>query len=50
MNILKRILSSLVMFVFGLEVGGFGMWYLTMKTLKDSEPRRTSRRVSYTKI
>lgn len=48
MTIVKRILSSLVMFIAGLEVGGFGMWYLTMKTINEPSTRRASRnRVSY---
>ena len=48
MAIVKRILSSLVVFIFGLEVGGFGMWYLTMNVLKEPSPRRASRgHVSY---
>lgn len=50
MTIVKRILSGLVMFIFGLEVGGFGMWYMTMRALKDPVPtseRKTSRFESY---
>lgn len=48
MTIIKRILSSLVVFIFGLEIGGFGMWYLNMKILNESNTRRTSRQhVSY---
>lgn len=43
MTIIKRILSGLVVFIFGLEVGGFGMWCLTMKTINESSPRRASR-------
>ena len=48
MKIAKRILSSLVMFIFGLEVGGFGVWYLNVKTLSESNTRRASRKhISY---
>ena len=45
MTIVKRILSGLVVFIAGLEVGGIGMWYLTMKAIRDEpSPRRVSRR------
>lgn len=45
MTIVKRILSGLVVFIAGLEVGGIGMWYLTMKAIQDKpSPRRASRR------
>ena len=48
MKIAKRILSSLVMFIFGLEVGGFGVWYLSMKILNESNTRSASRQhISY---
>lgn len=48
MTIVKRILSGLVIFIAGLEVGGYGIWYLTMKAINESSPRRASRnRVSY---
>ena len=43
MTIVKRILSGLVIFIAGLEVGGFGIWYLTMKAINESSSRRTSR-------
>lgn len=43
MTIVKRILSGLVIFIAGLEVGGFGMWYLTMKAIHESSSRRASR-------
>ena len=48
MKIVKGILSSLVLFIFGLEVGGFTMWYLTMKSISDLYPRSTSREKPYT--
>ena len=28
MRTIKNILSGIIIFIFGLEVGGFGMWYL----------------------
>lgn len=43
MTIVKRILSGLVIFIAGLEVGGFGIWCLTMKAINESSSRRTSR-------
>lgn len=43
MKIVRRISSGLVIFLAGLEVGGFGIWYLTMKALEDSSSRRASR-------
>ena len=44
MTIVKRILSGLVVFIAGLEVGGIGMWYLTIKAINEFSPRRASRR------
>lgn len=41
MKIFKGILSAMIMFIFGVEVGGFGVWYITMKAI--NEPRRLSR-------
>ena len=43
MTIVKRILSGLVIFIAGIEVGGFGIWYLTMKAVNESSSRRVSR-------
>ena len=43
MTIVKRILSGLVIFIAGLEVGGFGLWYLTMKAINESNSIRASR-------
>ena len=43
MAIVRRILSCLVIFIAGLEVGGFGIWYLTMKAVNESSSRRVSR-------
>lgn len=37
MDILKRTISSMIIFVAGLEIGGFGMWIITMSALK--QPR-----------
>ena len=48
MTIVKRILSGLVIFTAGLEIGGFGMWYLAMKAINEPSSRRESRNyVSY---
>lgn len=43
MTIIKRILSGLVIFIAGLEVGAFGMWWLTTKLLNESGSRRATR-------
>ena len=43
MTIIKRILSGLVIFIAGLEVAGFGIWYLTMKVINEPSSRRASR-------
>lgn len=49
MTILKRVMTNLVMFVLGVEVGGFTAWYLTMAALKKPISNRTKTRdhVSY---
>lgn len=49
MNAIKRILTSLMVFLLGLEVGGFGMWCLITNAVNDSSQRRrtSSSRVSY---
>ena len=48
MTMVKRILSGLVIFTAGLEIGGFGMWCLTMKAIGEPSSRRGSRNyVSY---
>ena len=49
MKTVKGMLANLVVFIFGLEIGGFGMWYLCMSILNEPRSRkRTSRqRVSY---
>lgn len=44
MTIIKRILSGLVIFIAGLEVGGFGMWWLTTKLINESSSRRATRK------
>ena len=43
MTMVKRILSGLVIFTAGLEIGGFGMWYLAMKAISEPSSRRESR-------
>ena len=48
MTMVKRILSGLVIFTAGLEIGGFGMWCLAMKVIGEPSSRRRSRNyVSY---
>nr|DAO11784.1 MAG TPA: hypothetical protein [Caudoviricetes sp.] len=37
MKIIRSIMNLIVVFVLGLEVGSFGVWYLTMSVLL---PRR----------
>ena len=44
MTIVKRILSGLVVFIAGLEVGGIGMWYFTMEAIRDERSSRRPRR------
>ena len=43
MTIIKRILSDLVIFIAGLEIGAYGIWYLTMKVINEHSSRRASR-------
>ena len=43
MTIIKRILSDLVIFIAGLEIGAYGIWYLTMKVINEPSSRRASR-------
>ena len=48
MTMVKLILSGLVIFTAGLEIGGLGMWCLTMKAISEPSSRRGSRNyVSY---
>lgn len=49
MKIVKGFLSGLVLFIFGLEIGGFGMWCIAINALKrpNSEPTYRQRK-SYT--
>lgn len=37
MKIVKGFLSGLVLFIFGLEIGGFGMWCITINALKRTD-------------
>lgn len=49
MRIVKGFLSGLVLFILGLEIGGFGMWYITISALKSANSEPTYRqRKSYT--
>lgn len=41
MKIFKGILSAMIMFIFGAEVGGFSVWYITTKAI--NEPRKSRR-------
>ena len=45
MRIFKGILSAMIMFIFGVEVGSFGTWYMTMKAI--NEPMRSRRYADY---
>lgn len=49
MKTVKGMLASLVVFILGLEIGGFGMWYLCMSILNEprSRKRASRQRVSY---
>ncbi len=49
MKIAKGFLSGLVLFILGLEIGGFGMWCIAINALKcpNSEPTYRQRK-SYT--
>ena len=38
---MRRIITIIVTFLLGLEIGGFGMWCLTMFALKDTRSSRT---------
>ena len=40
MKTVKGMLASLVVFILGLEIGGFGMWYLCMSILNESRSRK----------
>ena len=43
MKYVRKVISTVVTFLLGLEVGGFGMWYLTMKAINESQTERTTR-------
>lgn len=43
MRYLRKFVTIVVTFLFGLELGGFGMWYLTLKAIKDSQEERATR-------
>lgn len=45
---MRRIITIIVTFLLGLEIGGFGMWCLTIFTLKDTSSNRSkNNHVSY---
>lgn len=47
MKTFKSILSGFVIFLFGLEVGGFGMWYIAMTAIQSDKSNRKRKHVSY---
>ncbi len=50
MKIIRSIMNMIVVFVLGLEVGGFGVWYLIMSALyphRDHKERYTYDRHEY---
>lgn len=48
MKIIERIVRGLYLFLFGLTIGGVGMWFATLKTLKEtSHTNRANRKISY---
>lgn len=47
MKIIKSLLTNLVVLIFGLEVGGFTMWYLTLKSTNEAIRRTTDKFVSH---
>ncbi len=46
MKLIKAVLSGLVLFIFGLEVGGFGMWYMLVSLYKTPERLKTDHKKS----
>ena len=49
MKYVKSILSAIVVFIFGLTVGGLGVWYIVMSAFKETKYTRRADRdhVSY---
>ena len=47
MKLIKAVLSGLVLFIFGLEVGGFGMWYMLVSLYKTPERLKTNHKSAY---
>ena len=47
MRYLRKFVTIVVTFLFGLELGGFGMWYLALKAIKDSPEERATRANRY---
>ena len=43
MKYIRKAITIVVTLLLGLEVGGFGMWYLTMKAINESHAERTTR-------
>ena len=47
MKYVKGILSAIVTFILGLEIGGFTMWYFTHKALTDTMRESRENKDSY---
>ena len=47
MKYLRKFVTIVVTFLLGLELGGFGMWYLTLKAINESHAERATRTTSY---
>lgn len=47
MRYLRKFVTIVVTFLLGLELGGFGMWYLTLKAINGSQEERATRTNSY---
>ena len=47
MKYLRKFVTIVVTFLLGLELGGFGMWYLTLKAINESHEERATRTTGY---
>lgn len=48
MKVVERIIRGLFLFLFGLTIGGIGMWVTTMSVLKRNRfDGRTGQKISY---
>ena len=50
MKIVKGFLSGLVLFILGLEIGGFGMWCITISALSRRTDRENLTKTMVTRI